>query len=222
MQLFQHKLNIYALIIDVFSPKLPLILFWVCLLLCSLFSFGLTKFINCMLFIGMQCLIGHKYKPVALPTCINSADFKHIFSVANEAGLGDVSLLNHCYRENENLQPSTQYSLVRPRRTSRQYEEEIEHITKIVEYGAKVAQREGILSENFEPVLSAVHRQILHALKLVKSHNSTDRLLCFIRQFEGKLYSNYLTFVFNFIKTSFESNCYKTGVFQIKTQTIIQ
>lgn len=118
--------------------------------------------------------------------------------MASEAGLGDVSLLNNCYRENENLQPSAQYSLVRPRRTSRQYEEEIEHITKIVEYGAKVAQREGILSENFEPVLSAVHRQILHAMKLVKNHNfnhSSDRLLCFIRQFEGKTYIQ--LFLFN-------------------------
>jgi len=112
--------------------------------------------------------------------------------VANEAGLGDVSLLNHCYRENQNLQPSAQYALIKPRRTSRQYEEEIEHITKIVEYGAKVAQREGILSEHFEPVLSAVHQQILHALKLAKSQlntsqSSSDRLLCFIRQFEGEL-----------------------------------
>ncbi len=109
--------------------------------------------------------------------------------MANEAGLGDVSLLNHCYRENENLQPSAQYALIKPRRTSRQFEEEIEHITKIVEYGVKVAAREGILSENFEPVLSAVHRQILHALKLTKSHQNasqpSDRLLCFIRQFEG-------------------------------------
>lgn len=134
-----------------------------------------------------QCLIGHKYRPVALPTCINSSDFQQIFSVATEAGLGDVSLLNNCYRENKNLQPSAQYSLVRPRRPSRQYDEELEHITKIVEYGAKVAHREGVLSDHFEPVLSAVHRQTLHALKLCRNHNglSSDRLLCFIRQFEG-------------------------------------
>ncbi|XP_054166361.1 protein qui-1-like [Oppia nitens] len=147
------------------------------------------------------CLIGHKYKPMALPTCISSSDFKHIYAVANEAGLGDVSLLKQCYRENQNLYPSAQYSLVRPRRPSRQHEEEMEIIAKIVEYGAKVAQREGNLSENFEPLLSAVHRQILHALKLVKTHNNnnnnnnnnnttascvaSDRLLCFIRQFEG-------------------------------------
>ena len=163
-------------------------------------------------------MIGHKYRPVALPTCISSSDFKHIFSVANEAGLGDVSLLNHCYRENENLQPSTQYSLIRPRRTSRQYEEEIEHITKIVEYGAKVAQREGILSENFEPVLSAVHRQILHALKLVKNHNShhsTNRVLCFIRQFEGKFTPIILFPILSKVLV-FDSNCYKNTTFQMK------
>lgn len=111
-----------------------------------------------------QCLIGHKYRPLALPTVIPSDDFQQIFSAAAESGLGDVNLLRSCYKENRNLQPAPQYVLLEPRRASRQYEEELEHIAKLVEYGSKVAAREGLLSDRFGTVMSAVHQQTLHAL----------------------------------------------------------
>ena len=119
--------------------------------------------------------------------------------MANEAGLGDVSLLNQLYKENENIQPSSQYELVKQQRKTsasstshheqvgeRQYEDDIEHITKILEYGAKVALRDGFLSDHFQPFRSGVHLQIIHALKLTKSNSQLDRLLCFIRQIEGE------------------------------------
>ena len=117
--------------------------------------------------------------------------------MANEAGLGDVSLLNQLYKENENIQPSSQYELVKQQRKTsasshqeqveeRPYEDDIEHITKILEYGAKVALRDGFLSDHFQPFLSGVHLQIIHALKLTKSSSQLDRLLCFIRQIEGE------------------------------------
>lgn len=112
----------------------------------------------------VQCLIGHKYRPIALPTVIASDDFQQIFSAAAESGLGDVNLLRSCYKENRNLQPSPQYVLLEPRRASRQYEEELEHIAKLVEYGSKMAAREGLLSDRFGTVMSAVHQQTLHAL----------------------------------------------------------
>lgn len=95
---------------------------------------------------------------------ISSEDFQQIFSAAAESGLGDVNLLRTCYKENRNLQPSSQYVLLEPRRASRQYEEELEHIAKLVEYGSKVAAREGLLSDRFGTVMSAVHQQTLHAL----------------------------------------------------------
>lgn len=95
---------------------------------------------------------------------IPSDDFKQIFSAAAESGMGDVGLLQTCYKENKNLQPAPQYVLLEPRRASRQYEEELEHIAKLVEYGSKVAAREGLLSDRFGTVMSAVHQQTLHAL----------------------------------------------------------
>lgn len=95
---------------------------------------------------------------------IPSDDFKQIFSAAAESGMGDVGLLQSCYKENRNLQPAPQYVLLEPRRASRQYEEELEHIAKLVEYGSKVAAREGLLSDRFGTVMSAVHQQTLHAL----------------------------------------------------------
>lgn len=72
--------------------------------------------------------------------------------------------MRSCYKENRNLQPAPQYVLLEPRRASRQYEEELEHIAKLVEYGSKVAAREGLLSDRFGTVMSAVHQQTLHAL----------------------------------------------------------
>lgn len=75
-----------------------------------------------------------------------------------------MGLLQSCYKENRNLQPAPQYVLLEPRRASRQYEEELEHIAKLVEYGSKVAAREGLLSDRFGTVMSAVHQQTLHAL----------------------------------------------------------
>ncbi|KAJ6216491.1 hypothetical protein RDWZM_007648 [Blomia tropicalis] len=110
------------------------------------------------------CLIGHKYRPLALPTVIPSNDFQQIYTAAAESGLGDVNLLRSCYKENKNLQPAPQYVLLEPRRASRQYEEELEHIAKLVEYGSKVASREGLLSDRFGTVMSAVHQQTLYAL----------------------------------------------------------
>ncbi|OTF76707.1 hypothetical protein BLA29_012678, partial [Euroglyphus maynei] len=78
-----------------------------------------------------MCLIGHKYRPIALPTVIASNDFQQIFTAAAESGLGDVNLLRSCYKENRNLQPEPHYVLLEPRRASRQYEEELEHIAKL-------------------------------------------------------------------------------------------
>ena len=95
---------------------------------------------------------------------IPSDDFQQIFSAAAESGMGDVNLLRSCYKENRNLQPAPQYVLLEPRRASRHYEEELEHIAKLVEYGSKVAAREGLLSDRFGTVMSAVHQQTLHAL----------------------------------------------------------
>lgn len=99
---------------------------------------------------------------------IPSNDFQQIFTAAAESGLGDVNLLRSCYKENKNLQPSPQYVLLEPRRASRQYEEELEHIAKLVEYGSKVAAREGLLSDKFGTVMSAVHQQTLHALECAR------------------------------------------------------
>ncbi|KAH9501266.1 NACHT and WD repeat domain-containing protein 2 [Dermatophagoides farinae] len=117
-----------------------------------------------------MCLIGHKYRPIALPTVIASDDFQQIFTAAAESGLGDVNLLRSCYKENRNLQPEPHYVLLEPRRASRQYEEELEHIAKLVEYGSKVAAREGLLSNNFGVVMSAVHQQTLHALYCARQY----------------------------------------------------
>nr|XP_027198278.1 uncharacterized protein LOC113792571 [Dermatophagoides pteronyssinus] len=117
-----------------------------------------------------MCLIGHKYRPIALPTVIASNDFQQIFTAAAESGLGDVNLLRSCYKENRNLQPEPHYVLLEPRRASRQYEEELEHIAKLVEYGSKVAAREGLLSNNFGIVMSAVHQQTLHALYCARQY----------------------------------------------------
>lgn len=119
-----------------------------------------------------MCLIGHKYRPIALPTVIPTNDFQQIFNAAAESGLGDVSLLRSCYKENRNLQPAPQYVLLEPRRASRQYEEELEHIAKLVEYGSKVAAREGLLSDRFGTVMSAVHQQTLHALEVARMINA--------------------------------------------------
>ncbi|OTF83560.1 hypothetical protein BLA29_000494, partial [Euroglyphus maynei] len=55
---------------------------------------------------------------------------------------------------------------------SRQYEEELEHIAKLVEYGSKVAAREGLLSNSFGVVMSAVHQQTLHALYCARQYQS--------------------------------------------------
>lgn len=50
------------------------------------------------------CLIGNKYKPIALPDVIECSTFEHVHGAAQEAGL-DVSSLANWYLLNENLIP---------------------------------------------------------------------------------------------------------------------
>lgn len=108
-----------------------------------------------------------------MPTIIASNDFQQIFTAASESGLGDVNLLRSCYKENKNLHPEPYYVLLEPRRASRQYEEELGHIAKLIEYGSKVAAREGLLSGHFGTIMSAVHQQTLHALYSARQYPFT-------------------------------------------------
>ncbi|RWS11911.1 Leucine-rich repeat and WD repeat-containing protein-like protein, partial [Dinothrombium tinctorium] len=152
------------------------------------------------------CFIGHKYKPSALPLHIDSNNFNKIYTYANEAGLGDTSLLHQWYREDANMSSTMQYTLMKKcgrKLSSRassdstnvqkqeqdvdenhlKFISEMEQVIKILEYGTKVALKETGIEIN--PFLSAVHTQVKQALNLCKD-NGREKIISVVRRFEGK------------------------------------
>ncbi|XP_064458388.1 protein qui-1-like [Ornithodoros turicata] len=156
------------------------------------------------------CLVGDKYKPFALPDVISSDTFEQIHNASSEAGL-DVGSLAHWYQLNENLLPPAyelqppsfvqgsgqgQGNVTCPLGTAengvlaQRIQEEQEQVTRVLQYGAKVALNEGLIEPDTERRfrMSSVHWLLDHALKLSKTAH--QRIICAVRHFEDVNYSD--------------------------------
>lgn len=129
--------------------------------------------------------MGNKYKPRCLPLTINTEMFKLVQSAALDAGLSDANLLGQYYVENSNCS-STRFCL--RNETSGAIRQDIETLIKLIDFGTRVAIREG--RGDGAPVLqSAVHHMTNKALQLIKDGGEKDseRVIAVVRRFEGAL-----------------------------------
>ncbi|GFU76222.1 uncharacterized protein TNCV_527021 [Trichonephila clavipes] len=110
----------------------------------------------------IQCLIGNKYRPFALPASIDASEYNHIHNAANEAGL-DASLLDNHFLLDTNLLPP-RYVLQAHNKSDNNAEnnkepmnkihqeseesnwpEEEDKLVRIIQYGARIAIQEGLI-----------------------------------------------------------------------------
>jgi hypothetical protein len=122
---------------------------------------------------------------LALPAQIDTDVFRKLTDAANEAGLIDVSILDKYYELDGNCNPS-HYRL--RRQSWRGQMQELERLIRVVDFGIRVAVREGHLKTQ-RPLLSAVHAQLKRILSSSSKSNEKS-LLCIIRRFEGECFSS--------------------------------
>ncbi|KAG8196954.1 hypothetical protein JTE90_009013 [Oedothorax gibbosus] len=147
------------------------------------------------------CLIGNKYGSLALPPSLSASEFSQIRLAAGDAEL-DAGLLESHYLLDSNAMPPRyilrrkglvgdsinpeQQNKIRSDSEECNWPEEEDKLVQIIQYGARIAMQEGLIQpeEGLQSfLLSGVHSQLKHALKLSKNHNS--QIFCVVRQFEG-------------------------------------